>query len=84
MPGHHRSFEGKGQHLAQGVDLVLDAVNVIGHVAEEGLHGGFYRANLDALHPAADIDQSGGGVVLGAVTAICLTLYYRLRKSGWL
>ena len=23
-------------------------------------------------------------VVLGAVTAICLTLYYRLRKSGWL
>ena len=28
--------------------------------------------------------QYGYVVVLGAVTAICLTLYYRLRKSGWL
>ena len=28
--------------------------------------------------------QYGYLVVLGAVTTICLTLYYRLRKSGWL
>jgi magnesium transporter len=28
--------------------------------------------------------QYGYLFVLGAVTTICLTLYYRLRKSGWL
>src|SRR5471030_2804860 len=54
---HQARLEGEGQHLAQRVDVFLDAADMVADVAEQRLHLRLDQQVVGMFQPAADVDQ---------------------------
>ena len=52
----------EAKHLAQGIDLLLYAPDVVRHVPEERLHVRINRDHLGVLELAADLDERHDGI----------------------
>ena len=57
LSGHQACLEGEGQHLAQGVDVLLHAPDMVGDIAKQRLHLGVDGQRFGMLQPVANIDE---------------------------
>jgi hypothetical protein len=56
-PGHQARFKGEGQYLAQRVDVLLHAPDMVAYISKERLHLGVDGQRFGMLQPVANIDE---------------------------
>src|SRR6266404_549007 len=54
---HQAYFEGEGKHLAERIDVLLHALDMVGDISKERLHLAVDRQRFGMLQPVADIDE---------------------------